>query len=109
MRGLRHMSFERGFGPLCRLNFVGCRQSAVGSDVAFGDGIGHQELGAGLQPCIVEPKSLLLSIALRSNAPESKIQNPTSNNQSIAMQRPPKFLISLFSFLILPARSIPCG
>ncbi len=46
MRGFRRLSFERGFAPLCRLSFVGSRQSTVGSDVAFGDGIGHWALGS---------------------------------------------------------------
>ncbi len=62
---LRRLSFV-----VCRLRLVGSRQSAVGSDVAFGDGIGHRSLGAGLEPCIAGLKSRLLSIASRSDAPK---------------------------------------
>ena len=31
MKGMRRLSFERGFAPLCHLNGVGSAKSAVGS------------------------------------------------------------------------------
>ena len=88
------------------LNLVGSRQSAVGSDVAFGDGIGHWALGTGLQPCIAGLKSRLQAIALQRNAPK-----PFTIHHSPFIIRKRsfhfRFLIPHSSFLIF-AEGEPC-
>ena len=114
---------------LHRLNLVGSRQSAVGSNVAFGDVIGywllviggicgavtsrksqvasleslvigHRSLGAGIEPCIAGLKSRLLLNVSQSDVRKSKVQNPKSIIKSVAKQRKPKFSILNSQFSI---------
>ncbi|WP_292656712.1 hypothetical protein [Nitratifractor sp.] len=113
--------FRRLSFVVCRLKFVGSRQSAVGkrvasrqslvaSSVVSGNVIGilvygyiadrAKTLYAGL-------KSRLQKSALRSNAPTSKIHHQKSIIKSVAQQRKPKLFIIHHSPFIISRDSNP--
>ena len=105
MRGFRRLSFERGFAPLCRSNFIDSRQSAVGSEGALGAVI--EKRGFALH--FAGMNSRLQKTALHSNVFYHLIFNQLLVTSYSLLVPKIRFLIPHFSFLIknLPTTHYP--